>query len=186
MLACFNITVEHKPQIKQSQVNNQKDSMTLTYQLSELLQKAVVREVTVSSAIPQVDNGLIPTTERIPCLQLGIFAYKDDLCATFIEFAKRAAMLMGMKVEDEIIRLPYAWEKWAVLKSPHVDKKHWSQFERRTHRRILQVHNASLPLLEKWIWYLSSHLPSQCWILAKPAEFQAAIWTSDPSKPNPE
>jgi small subunit ribosomal protein S10 len=38
------------------------------------------------------------------------------------------------------IPLPTVRNKWTVLRSPHVDKKSREQFEIRTHKRILEIH----------------------------------------------
>ena len=37
------------------------------------------------------------------------------------------------------IPLPTVWNKWTVLRSPHVDKKSREQFEIRTHKRIMEI-----------------------------------------------
>jgi ribosomal protein S10 len=137
------------------------------------------------------DQG-IPQLKNVPCMELAVFAYDKDIAATMREFIKRAALLMGMSInelemtklaphmtaEDQVNTaglLPYAWEKWSVLKAPHIYKKHWSQFERRTYRHFLILDNANLPELQRLIWYASMHLPSHCWILARPSDYQPAI-----------
>ena len=38
------------------------------------------------------------------------------------------------------IPLPTEKNKWTVLRSPHVDKKSREQFELRTHKRLIDIH----------------------------------------------
>ena len=37
------------------------------------------------------------------------------------------------------VPLPTKIERWTVNRSPHVDKKSMDQFERRTHKRLLDI-----------------------------------------------
>lgn len=45
----------------------------------------------------------------------------------------------GAKVVGPI-PLPTITNKWTVLRSPHVDKKSREQFEIRTHKRLIEIH----------------------------------------------
>lgn len=51
------------------------------------------------------------------------------------------------------------FEKWTVLSSPHVHKTARTQFERRTHKRQLIVHDLHVELVPRMIWYLRQHAP---------------------------
>jgi len=37
------------------------------------------------------------------------------------------------------IPLPTQWQRWTVLRSPHVDKKSREQFELKTHKRLIDI-----------------------------------------------
>ena len=52
-----------------------------------------------------------------------------------VETTKRT----GAKVVGPI-PLPTIRNRWTVLRSPHVDKKSREQFEIRTHKRIMEIH----------------------------------------------
>lgn len=52
-----------------------------------------------------------------------------------VETTKRT----GAKVVGPI-PLPTVRNRWTVLRSPHVDKKSREQFEVRTHKRIMEIH----------------------------------------------
>ena len=60
----------------------------------------------------------------------------DNSAAEIINTAKRT----GAKVRGPI-PLPTINEKFTLNKSPHVDKKSREQFEIRTHKRIMEIHD---------------------------------------------
>jgi small subunit ribosomal protein S10 len=59
----------------------------------------------------------------------------DKAALEIVDTAKRT----GAKVHGPI-PLPTRIERFTVLRSPHVDKKSREQFELRTHRRIIDIH----------------------------------------------
>ena len=59
----------------------------------------------------------------------------DWSVAEIVETTKRT----GAKVVGPI-PLPTVRNRWTVLRSPHVDKKSREQFEIRTHKRIMEIH----------------------------------------------
>ncbi len=58
----------------------------------------------------------------------------DQSSSDIVETAKRT----GAKVSGPI-PMPTKIERWTVNRSPHVDKKSMEQFERRTHKRLLDI-----------------------------------------------
>ncbi|MDZ4743417.1 MAG: 30S ribosomal protein S10 [Verrucomicrobiota bacterium] len=58
----------------------------------------------------------------------------DQSSSEIVETAKRT----GAKVSGPI-PMPTKIERWTVNRSPHVDKKSMEQFERRTHKRLLDI-----------------------------------------------
>ena len=59
----------------------------------------------------------------------------DQSSLEIVETAKRT----GAKVAGPV-PLPTRIEKFTVNRSPHVDKKSREQFEMRTHKRLLDIH----------------------------------------------
>ena len=67
----------------------------------------------------------------------------DQSTGEIVETAKRTgARLAGP------IPLPTAKNKWTVLRSPHVDKKSREQFEIRTHKRLIDIVQATAKTIE--------------------------------------
>ncbi|MDX2225513.1 MAG: 30S ribosomal protein S10 [Verrucomicrobiae bacterium] len=58
----------------------------------------------------------------------------DQSAGDIVETAKRT----GARVAGPI-PLPTKTERWTVNRSPHADKKSMEQFERRTHKRLLDI-----------------------------------------------
>ena len=47
------------------------------------------------------------------------------------------------------VPLPTKYEEFTILRSVHINKKYREQFERRTHKRLIVVKNASKELIDK-------------------------------------
>lgn len=62
----------------------------------------------------------------------------DKSTSEIVATAKRT----GAKVRGPI-PLPNRVERYTVLRGPHIDKKAREQFEKRTHKRILDIEDAS-------------------------------------------
>ncbi len=59
----------------------------------------------------------------------------DQSSAEIVETAKRT----GARVSGPV-PLPTRVERYTVLRSPHIDKKSREQFEIRTHKRLIDIH----------------------------------------------
>jgi small subunit ribosomal protein S10 len=59
----------------------------------------------------------------------------------------RTAEKTGAQVSGPI-PLPVKTERWTVLRSPHVDKKSRQQFEIRTHKRLIDIVQATAKTIE--------------------------------------
>ena len=46
------------------------------------------------------------------------------------------------------VPLPTRIERYTVLRSPHIDKKSREQFEMRTHKRLIDIHDANVRTVE--------------------------------------
>jgi small subunit ribosomal protein S10 len=62
----------------------------------------------------------------------------DQSTQEIVETAKRT----GARIAGPI-PLPTIKNKWTVLRSPHVDKKSREQFEIRTHKRLMDIMDAT-------------------------------------------
>ena len=69
-------------------------------------------------------------------IRLKAYDYRvlDQSAAEIVDIAKRT----GARVSGPI-PLPTVKNRYTVLRSPHVDKKSWEQFEIRTHKRLVDI-----------------------------------------------
>lgn len=67
----------------------------------------------------------------------------DASAREIVDHAKRTSA----KVQGPI-PLPTRIERYTVLRSPHIDKKSREQFEMRTHRRIIDIHEPTARTIE--------------------------------------
>ena len=67
----------------------------------------------------------------------------DGASVSIVETAKRT----GARVHGPI-PLPTRIERYTVLRSPHVDKKSREQFEMRTHKRIIEISEATAKTMD--------------------------------------
>jgi len=67
----------------------------------------------------------------------------DSSAKDIVENAKRTnAKVLGP------IPLPTRVERYTVLRSPHIDKKSREQFEMRTHKRMIEIHEPTARTIE--------------------------------------
>ena len=80
-------------------------------------------------------------------IQIRMEAYDhealDQSCLEIVETAKRT----GARVAGPI-PLPTRIERYTVLSSPHIDKKARQQFEIRTHKRLIDIMQATAKTIE--------------------------------------
>ena len=72
-------------------------------------------------------------------IKIKLKAYDHKLLDWSVGEIVETTRRTGAKVVGPI-PLPTMKNKWTVLRSPHVDKKSREQFEIRTHKRILEIH----------------------------------------------
>lgn len=75
--------------------------------------------------------------------------------ANFTLFARNALGGNGPGIRA----LKTSFERWSVLSSPHVHKTAFTQFERRTHERVVMVGGLEGELRRRLIWYLKRNAP---------------------------
>ncbi|HAZ65665.1 MAG TPA: 30S ribosomal protein S10 [Opitutae bacterium] len=71
-------------------------------------------------------------------IKLQGFDYRlvDHSATEIVDTAKRT----GARVSGPV-PMPTTHEVWTVNRSPHVDKKSMDQFELRTHKRLIEIHD---------------------------------------------
>lgn len=67
----------------------------------------------------------------------------DNSAKEIVEQARRTNALVSGPVP-----LPTRIERYTVLRSPHIDKKSREQFEMRTHKRLIDIHEANARTVE--------------------------------------
>lgn len=100
---------------------------------------------------------------KIKSMSLNLFSFETKMLVQYAEFCRRAALFLGFSVTGSV-PLPTKYQRWSILKSPHVHKTSWTQFERRTHQRLIQIYNAHPNLIPIYIWYIQQHVPSELWL----------------------
>lgn len=94
----------------------------------------------------------------LPSLQIVLYSHHGPLLDAFASFVLETREAVGGTGTG--MRTPrMAVQKWSVLSSPHVHKTAWTQFERRTHERVLQIRGLGGELARRMIWYLQQHAP---------------------------
>ncbi len=83
-------------------------------------------------------------TERIR-IRMEAYDHKalDTSAKEIVEQARRTNARVSGPVP-----LPTRIERYTVLRSPHIDKKSREQFEMRTHKRLIDIHEANARTVE--------------------------------------
>ena len=85
-----------------------------------------------------------PFSDKIR-IRLKAYDYRvlDQSTTEIVDTAKRTGARLAGPVP-----LPTEKNKWTVLRSPHVDKKSREQFEIRTHKRLIDIVQATAKTIE--------------------------------------
>ena len=73
-------------------------------------------------------------------IKIKLKAYDHRLLDRSVEEIVKTTKRTGAKVVGAV-PLPTTRNRWTVLRSPHVDKKSREQFEARTHKRVMEIHD---------------------------------------------
>ncbi|KAI8994475.1 ribosomal protein S10 domain-containing protein [Pilobolus umbonatus] len=131
-------------------------STTETASVTELPKAAeVVDEI---SEVFEVPKRVTPT-HNIPVCNLQFRGYIPQKLDFYADFARRAAYHLGMPCSGTI-PLPTQRSRWTVIRSPFVHKKSQENFERRTHKRLIQIKDADPEVVDRWLKYLTMNAPS--------------------------
>jgi small subunit ribosomal protein S10 len=67
----------------------------------------------------------------------------DSSAREIVEHSKRSGAIVRGPIP-----LPTHVERYTVLRSPHIDKKSREQFEIRTHKRLIEIHDSNARTIE--------------------------------------
>ncbi|CAO3590704.1 unnamed protein product [Absidia cylindrospora] len=101
----------------------------------------------------------IAPTHNITVCNLQMRGYIPQQLDFYSDFARRAAYHLGMPCSGAV-PLPTQTSRWTVIKSPFVHKKSQENFERKTHKRLLQIKDAHPEVVDRWLQYLTMNAPS--------------------------
>ena len=104
-----------------------------------------VKAVSVEQATgSREDNVMATETERIR-IKMESYDHRalDASAKEIVEHARKTNARVSGPVP-----LPTRIERYTVLRSPHIDKKSREQFELRTHKRLIDIHEANARTVE--------------------------------------
>ena len=81
-------------------------------------------------------------------IRIRLKAYDHRVLERAVKDIVETAMRTGARVVGPI-PLPTRIERVTVLRSPHVNKKSREQFEQRTHKRLVEIHNPTGNTIDK-------------------------------------
>lgn len=81
-------------------------------------------------------------------IRIRMEAYDHEVLDKCVREIVAAARRTGARIVGPI-PLPTRIERYTVLRSPHVDKKARDQFEIRTHKRILDIREATAKTIDE-------------------------------------
>ncbi|KAI9267374.1 ribosomal protein S10 domain-containing protein [Sporodiniella umbellata] len=136
---------------------------------SKVLELPKVAETPKTSEVFEVPKR-VSTTHDIPVCNLQFRGYLPQQLDFYADFARRAAYHLGMPCSGTV-PLPTQTSRWTVIKSPFVHKKSQENFERKTHKRLLQIKDAHPEVVDRWLKYLTINAPSGVGLRATRFEF---------------
>ncbi|CEP11787.1 hypothetical protein [Parasitella parasitica] len=123
------------------------------------------------SQVFEVPRRVTPT-HNIPVCNLQMRGYLPQQLDFYADFARRAAFHMGMPCSGTV-PLPTQTSRWTVIRSPFVHKKSQENFERKTHKRLLQIKDAHPEVVDRWLQYLTMNAPAGIGMRATKFEFES-------------
>ena len=74
-------------------------------------------------------------------IRIRLKAYDHHLLDRSMREIVETVRRTGARVTGPVL-LPTMINRWTVLRSPHVDKKSREQFELKTHKRVIDIHDS--------------------------------------------
>ncbi|KAL1914369.1 mitochondrial 37S ribosomal protein uS10m [Calcarisporiella thermophila] len=125
--------------------------------------RATVSAKETKEAAEKVDDILlepkkIKPTHGIVVCNLHFRSYIPQYLDFYVDFARRAAHALGIPCSGPVF-LPTQISRWTVPRSPFIHKKSQENFERKTHKRLLQLKDANREVVERWLHYVKVNAP---------------------------
>ncbi len=98
----------------------------------------------------------IPPTYGITICDLQLRSYHVRSLEFFADFSMRAAYYLRLPALGPS-PLPNHIRRWTVPRSPFVHKKSQENFERITHKRLVQIKDGDTEVVERWLAFLADH-----------------------------
>jgi ribosomal protein S10 len=108
--------------------------------------------------VPKIEHRQPLPTSKLVC-SLVLSAYMRDHLDFVSYFARHSASQMSL-VTDPIIHLPTDWKQYSVLVSPFVHAKFKQIFEKKTHKRCIQVYDGHPETVRAWVDYVVKKMPA--------------------------
>jgi small subunit ribosomal protein S10 len=80
-------------------------------------------------------------------IKIRLEAYDHEILDQSSRDIVREAKRTGVRISGPV-PLPTRIERYTVLRSPHIDKKSREQFEIRTHKRLIYIHDPTAQTVE--------------------------------------
>ncbi|KAI5288113.1 mitochondrial 37S ribosomal protein rsm10 [Ascosphaera acerosa] len=95
-------------------------------------------------------------THGVPTADLQLRSFHVRNVEFMADFALRAAYYLGLPARGPV-PLPRITERWTVIRSNFAHKKSQENFERVTHRRLVQVQDGHPEVVQVWLAFLRKH-----------------------------
>ena len=118
---------------------------------------------------------------NVPAADLQIRSYSIRNLEFFSDFAMRTAYYLGLPAYGPV-PLPRIVERWTVPKGHFIHKKSQENFERKTHRRMIQIKDGHPETVEIWLAFLQKHsyygigMKANVWNYEKLGMFALYFW----------
>ncbi|KAI9298626.1 ribosomal protein S10 [Neoconidiobolus thromboides FSU 785] len=113
----------------------------------------------------------VESKHNIVSCNLHFRSFIPSIVDFYVDFARRASYELNIPCSG-MVSLPTKTERWAVPKSPFVHKKRQEVFERKTHKRLLQLKDAHPEALNNLLEYLKTNAPPGVGIRADRYEYE--------------
>ena len=97
-----------------------------------------------------------PATHGLPVCDLQLRSYSVRNLEFMCDFAMRAAYYANLPAFGPV-PLPKKTERWTVPRGNFVHKKSQENFERVTHKRLIQIKDGNPETVELWLAFLRKH-----------------------------
>jgi len=115
-------------------------------------------DATSISSLPLQESREGSDTRLFSQINVEVNGHDEAVLESYSQFVRRAAKILNIDISGRIA-LPIKRQRFTLLKSPHIYKKHRVQYEIRTHRRLLQLHQLTGETADVFLEYIQRNLP---------------------------